>query len=437
MKSTLLIAAFASLILVGVRLVSQVPNPQTVVPHLVKFGGNLVDAQAKPLSGTVGVTFSIYEDQTGGAPLWMEVQNVSADSKGHYTALLGATKEDGVPLDIFVSGEAQWLGVRAEGQEEQARILLVSVPYALKAADADTLGGMPASAFMPAPQPEFPTAESETIASGGVGLTSKTNKIRPNVAGSGTQNYIPIWTDNLGTLGNSIIYQSGGAVGIGTTSPVYKLDIVGPAGITSFTGLSRLGLMVSGSSATTDYSGIDFSGDSYGGVPFGRIGLETTGGGSYLRFGTSNNYAAGITNTAMTIDYSGNVGIGTTAPAYGLDVSATAQVGRLIVNGGITPTGSGLKHARTSASCTTGSSIGDICTIAVSWTGTPFADTNYTATCNVRTSVTGSSGSTEVAFVILIYDADKSTTGMNVPIETLSQGTAVTVNGLDCIAIHD
>src|SRR3990170_1578308 len=32
--------------------------------------------------------------------------------------------------------------------EEQPRILLVSVPYALKAADAETLGGKPASAFV-------------------------------------------------------------------------------------------------------------------------------------------------------------------------------------------------------------------------------------------------------------------------------------------------
>jgi hypothetical protein len=36
--------------------------------------------------------------------------------------------------------------------------------------------------------------------------------------------------------------------------------------------------------------------------------------GSNLAFGTSNNYASGITNTAMLINYAGNVGIGTTDP---------------------------------------------------------------------------------------------------------------------------
>lgn len=34
------------------------------------------------------------------------------------------------------------------GQEEQPRVLLVAVPYALKAGDAETIGGLPASAFV-------------------------------------------------------------------------------------------------------------------------------------------------------------------------------------------------------------------------------------------------------------------------------------------------
>jgi hypothetical protein len=48
--------------------------------------------------------------------------------------------------------------------------------------------------------------------------------------------------------------------------------------------------------------------------------MQYTTSGSYLQFGTSNAYGSGITNTAMTIDYSGNVGIGT-SPSYKLDVA--------------------------------------------------------------------------------------------------------------------
>ncbi|MBI2968070.1 MAG: shufflon system plasmid conjugative transfer pilus tip adhesin PilV [Bacteroidetes bacterium] len=46
------------------------------------------------------------------------------------------------------------------------------------------------------------------------------------VAGSGTLNYIPKWTPNGNTLGNSVIYDNGN-VGIGTTTNSYKLHVAG------------------------------------------------------------------------------------------------------------------------------------------------------------------------------------------------------------------
>jgi hypothetical protein len=49
---------------------------------------------------------------------------------------------------LFSSGEARWLGVQVQGQAEQPRTLLLSVPYALKALDAETIHGMPLSAFV-------------------------------------------------------------------------------------------------------------------------------------------------------------------------------------------------------------------------------------------------------------------------------------------------
>ena len=46
------------------------------------------------------------------------------------------------------------------------------------------------------------------------------------VGGTGTTNYIPIWTNST-TLGNSILYQTGNNVGIGNTSPAGPLDVTG------------------------------------------------------------------------------------------------------------------------------------------------------------------------------------------------------------------
>jgi hypothetical protein len=117
------------------------------VPRLIKFSGTLLDRQGQPLRAPVGVTFSLYAQQSGDAPLWMETQNVEPDANGDYIVLLGSNSAKGVPVELFASAEARWLGVQPEGQIEQSRVLLVSVPYALKAGDAETLGGKPASAF--------------------------------------------------------------------------------------------------------------------------------------------------------------------------------------------------------------------------------------------------------------------------------------------------
>ena len=115
---------------------------------MVRFGGTARDLSGNPMTGVVGVTFALYSAQTGGAPLWQETQNVTADSSGHYTALLGATKSGGLPTELFTSEQARWVGVQVEGQTEGPRVLLVSAPYALKAGDAETIGGLPPSAFM-------------------------------------------------------------------------------------------------------------------------------------------------------------------------------------------------------------------------------------------------------------------------------------------------
>jgi hypothetical protein len=80
----------------------------SVVPTLVNFSGILTDASGKPLRGILGVTFYLYEDEQGGAPLWMETQNVHPDKAGHYTVALGSTTAQGLPASLFTSGEARW-----------------------------------------------------------------------------------------------------------------------------------------------------------------------------------------------------------------------------------------------------------------------------------------------------------------------------------------
>ncbi len=205
-------------------LAGQEPTPpSTVVPQLVSYSGKLIDAGGKPIVGLEGVTFAIYKDQSDSSPLWVETQNVTADAKGNYMVQLGASSSQGIPLDLFASGEARWLGVRVNNGGEQTRVLLLSVPYALKAADAQTIGGLPASAFVLA----APGASD----AGSANLSNSKSGTSHDAGGSGTQNYIAIWTDSVGDLGNSVLYQLGtgpsAKIGINVTNPLLTLDVNG------------------------------------------------------------------------------------------------------------------------------------------------------------------------------------------------------------------
>ena len=192
-------------------------NSDPAVPRLIRFSGTVLDAGGQPPTGVVGATFSLYVQQRGGAPLWMETQNIQPDQGGHYSVLLGSATRLGLPSNLFTNGEAKWLGIQVQGQDEQPRVLMVSVPYALKAADAETVGGLPPSAFMLAPT--FPTSTASP--------TTNTTDNLPAIGGSGTQNFIPVWTSTT-NLGDSIMFQSGAKrIGIGTKTPSALLDING------------------------------------------------------------------------------------------------------------------------------------------------------------------------------------------------------------------
>src|SRR5882724_10166297 len=91
--------AMATLLCAGLFAQESVPT-SVIVPRLVSYSGHVMDGHGKPGSGVTGITFAIYKDQEGGAPLWLETQNVSIDSKGNYTAELGSTKRDGLPLEV-------------------------------------------------------------------------------------------------------------------------------------------------------------------------------------------------------------------------------------------------------------------------------------------------------------------------------------------------
>src|SRR5215472_15360543 len=209
----------------------QAATPNAAVPDLINFSGTLTDLNGNPLTGVQGVTFLLYKEEQGGSPVWIETQNVIPGKNGKYTVTLGSTKLDASLSDSFANGEARWLGVQISGQEQQPRVLLVSVPYAMKAGDAETIGGLPPSAFVLAnsgKQGTAGTAASTTSAS----ASSKTSAppANPTVTGKGVVGFVPMW-DTTSDIVDSVMFQKSSQIGFGTTSPTATIDVNGKGNV--------------------------------------------------------------------------------------------------------------------------------------------------------------------------------------------------------------
>jgi hypothetical protein len=271
------LSVFLVLICCALPIYAQPASSTNIVPSLVKFTGALSDTDGRPLTGTVGVTFLLYKDQTGGAPLWAETQNVQADKNGHYSAMLGSATAQGLPADVFVAGEARWLAVQVSGQAEQPRTLLLSVPYALKALDAETIGGLPASAFVRA-NPESSEANgssaassntvssSATLVAAGNGVTKEIVQANTAVKTPGDQvGYLPMFTSASVIADSSVLQNSSGVNISGALNIAYTKDLNG--GINAAGPVTAQGFVVNQSCCgATAFSGIVGAGEAiYGG----------------------------------------------------------------------------------------------------------------------------------------------------------------------------
>jgi hypothetical protein len=191
----------------------------TAVPALVPYSGTAIAGDDKPLTGETSISFLIFKDEQGGEPLFAETQNVTLDRSGQYKVQLGASLSNGIPIDLFASGEARWLEVQIAGEQPQPRVLLVSVPYALKAADAATLGGLPASAYALAGNKNVANTVTSAITPDGVTTVTTAGGVSGHVAEfSGTS-----------AIADSPLFVLGADVGIGTTTPSSTLDVDGTA----------------------------------------------------------------------------------------------------------------------------------------------------------------------------------------------------------------
>jgi len=233
------------LLLCSGMLLAQSSQQVSSVPKLIRVTSTFHPANSFATSPVESITASIYSEEKGGGPLWSETQNVSVDSEGRYTALLGSTLPDGLPSEIFATGAPRWLGIQFNrpGEGEQPRLLLVSVPYALKAGDAETLGGRPASAYLLASAAnDAASAGIDSTTPRAMPLSGESSDPKPTrtagatsiapKASSGTANCVGLFVNSI-DLGCSVMWQSGSRIGVGTSSPGAALDVIGQAAIGS------------------------------------------------------------------------------------------------------------------------------------------------------------------------------------------------------------
>lgn len=131
------------------------------------------------------------------------------------------------------------------------------------------------------------------------GLATKQNTLINPITGTGTTNYVSKFTGSI-SLGDSQIFDNGTNIGIGTTSPSYKLDL----GVSNGMRLGSLNIVDGGSQIAINSSLL-------------RI---YSGAGVKLSYFNGTSIVDGV-----LMNSSGSVGIGTTTPNSRLDVNGDGR----------------------------------------------------------------------------------------------------------------
>jgi len=314
-----LILVVAVLFLSRGAVFAQAPQNATgSVPRVITVSGVYRPADGQPPAAVETVTLSVYAEQQGGAPVFQETQQVTLDDRGRYVVILGAAHADGIPPAVFAAAAAQWLGTVFEraGEAEGPRTRLTSVPYALRAAEADTLGGRPASDYQLAPGAGG-TADAHNATAADTGGASA------DVVLAGTPNFLAKYV-NSADVGNSGVFEAAdNSIGLGTTTPFDRLHVRFDNNTGDFTGLAVQNtnggaLAYSGmlfydhTNALTQFQGYNNLTHEY---RINNIARVAPGGA----FNGSINFMLG--GTSRFFANTNGVGIGTTSPLSTLEVS--------------------------------------------------------------------------------------------------------------------
>jgi hypothetical protein len=285
------------------------------IPPYINYQGRLIDqASGAPVNGVKNITFALYDAATGGTPIYSQSQPVTI-TNGSFSVYLGKGEgnyqgnkvTDGIPAEVFTDHSAKYLGIKMADSptEMKPRQVIASVAYAYKAEQAES-----AVQSERAREAESLVGQVNVNSTGnvGIGTASPSEKLQVdgNIKAAGTVKATSFEGDGSKLTGMSkhsldaadgdpvdaVYVDNAGKVGIGTTSPEMKLEVVG-------------------GHARVDYGyGMWFSGPTSG-----AVGIRSDS--SVAR---NLNFATGGSWGRMVIDDNGKVGIGTTNPSGKLNI---------------------------------------------------------------------------------------------------------------------
>jgi hypothetical protein len=284
--------------------------------------------------------FRIFDAPTGGTMLWDSGALTVNVSNGLFTVQLNP------PVSIW-TGADRFLEIQVGATTLSPRVRIGATPYANTATLLNMFqsGTMNPDRMVITHSPAFSnwglqyrdTDDSFHFLAGGttvlrVGLGGPTalqipagaaagRVLTSDASGNASWQPLPPSATVWAVSGTNIYNTNTGNVGIGTNAPAARLDILGGNWDTASTeGDLRIG------NATHRLK----IGVATGGAGAGHATIAAQGGINMLSLGAGTTLAAQRT---LTILGTGNVGIGTTAPAAKLDVNGTARVKVLEITG--------------------------------------------------------------------------------------------------------
>jgi hypothetical protein len=175
----------------------------------VSFQGRLTSADgvAAP-NGSYDMVFNFYDVATGGSPLLTDRHAGSANtvpvSGGLYTVLLGGgeiiTGSESTLWSVFLNHQQVYVGISVAAEPEMSpRLLLTRTPYAVRAEDALTLSGKPASQFLDATTASQ-TKSGQLVLSSGLPLSAILDVTNSSASGMGIRTSVTSTTPALMAL---------------------------------------------------------------------------------------------------------------------------------------------------------------------------------------------------------------------------------------------